>query len=150
MEGELAGAKKETAQAEAGAAELAKAAETLKMELDTVKTAYDAYEGELGEANAANTELAKKLDTAQSKLQATATELENAKRALDQAKAEGAAGERKIADLQQGISSCEEFFNAWEPSGAPASLSVIAALGREAAAAKDCVDKGDVPTACKH
>jgi hypothetical protein len=53
-----------------------------------------------------------------------------------------------MSKLQQGIASCEEFFNAWELQGASASLSAISALGREAAAAKDC--KGDVATACKH
>jgi hypothetical protein len=51
---------------------------------------------------------------------------------------------------RQGIASCEEFFNEWGVLRAPASISAIAALGREAAAAKDCSDKGDVATACKH
>jgi hypothetical protein len=46
--------------------------------------------------------------------------------------------------------SCEEFSDQWEVRGAPASISAIAALGREAAAAKDCIDKGDVAAACKH
>ena len=72
------------------------------------------------------------------------------RQAEEQAKAETAEREKQIAKLRQGIGSCEEFFNEWEVRGAPASISAIAALGREAAAAKDCIDKGDVATACKH
>jgi len=70
--------------------------------------------------------------------------------ATKQAKAAAAEREKQIAKLRQGIAGCEEFFNEWEVRGAPASISAIAALGREAAAAKDCLDKGDVATACKH
>jgi hypothetical protein len=76
--------------------------------------------------------------------------VERLKQAADQAKAETAEREKEIAKLRQGIASCEEFFNEWEVRGAPASISAIAALGREAAAAKDCIDKGEVATACKH
>lgn len=55
-----------------------------------------------------------------------------------------------IAKLWQGIASCEEFFNEWEVRGAPASISTIVALAREAVAAKDCIDKGEATSACKH
>jgi len=82
--------------------------------------------------------------------QALQSQVERLKQAADQAKAETAEREKQIAKLRQGIASCEEFFNEWEVRGAPASISAIAALGREAAAAKDCIDKGDVATACKH
>jgi hypothetical protein len=77
-------------------------------------------------------------------------ELKEAKHAADEANAEAADGKKQITMLEQGIASCEELFNAWEVRGAPASISAIAALGREAAAAKDCIDKGDVAMACKH
>ena len=82
--------------------------------------------------------------------QALQSQLERLKQAADQAKTEAAEREKQIAKLRQGIASCEEFFNEWEMRGAPASISAIAALGREAAAAKDCIAKGDVATACKH
>lgn len=150
VEFQLGRAKEETVHAKAGAAELRKAAENLKLELDAVKMARNDYEDELNKANAAIGELTKKLDTAQSRLQATEAALEDTKQAVDQAKAEAAEGETQIAKLRQGIASCEEFFNDWDVRGAPVSLSAIAALGREAAAAKDCLDKGDVATACKH
>ena len=115
------------------------------------------------------------LGKSQSQLQAMEAALENTKRAADQAKAEATEGEKQIqgqveslkqsanqakteaverekqiAKLRRGIATCEEFFDEWEARGAPASISTIAALGREAAAAKDCIDKGDVATACKH
>jgi peptidoglycan hydrolase CwlO-like protein len=82
--------------------------------------------------------------------QALQSQVESLKQTADRAKAEAAEREKQIAKLRQGIASCEEFFNDWEVRGAPASISAIAALGREATAAKDCIDKGDVATACKH
>jgi predicted nuclease with TOPRIM domain len=118
------------------------------------------FRAELDKANAAIAELSKKLETAQtelaerqSELQAIETELENAKRAADQAKAEAIEREKQIVKLNdktQGIASCEDFFDKWEVTNAPASILAIAGLGREAAAAKDCIEKGDVATACKH
>ena len=196
VEIELGGAKEETGRARAGAAELAKVVENLRLELKAANTALNEYQGKLDKVNAAIAELSKKLDTAQadlgkrqSQLQDMEAELKDAKQAADQAKAEAAEGEKQIArlkeeialerqalqsqlerlkqaadqakteaaerekqiaKLRQGIASCEEFFNEWEMRGAPASISAIAALGREAAAAKDCIDKGDVATACKH
>ena len=196
VELELGGAKEETGRARAGAAELAKVIENLRLELKAANTALNEYQGQLDKANAALAELSKKLDKTQSdlrkrqsQLQDMEAELKDAKQAADQAKAEAAEGEKqflalkeevalerqalqsqveslnqtanqakaegaerekRIAKLRQGVANCEEFFNEWEVGGAPASLSAIAALGREAAAARDCIDKGDVATACKH
>ena len=82
--------------------------------------------------------------------QAIQRQVDNLTQAANQAKVEAAEREERIAKLRQGIASCEEFFNEWEVRGAPASISTIAALGREAAAAKDCIDKGEVTSACKH
>jgi Skp family chaperone for outer membrane proteins len=82
--------------------------------------------------------------------QALQSQVESLTQAVNQRKVEAAEREKQIAKLRQGIASCEEFFNEWEVQGAPASISAIAALGREAAAAKDCIDKGEVATACKH
>ena len=157
VEIELGRAKEETVRAKAGAAELAKLAENLRLELKAANTARNEFQGKLDKANDAIAELSKKLDTAQSdlgkrqsQLQAIEAELKDAKQAANQAKAEAAESEKQIAKLRQGITSCEKFFNAWEVRGAPASISAIAALGREAAAARDCIDKGNVVTACKH
>ena len=154
---ELGRAKEETVRAKAGVTELAKVAENLRLELKAANTARNEYQGKLDKANAKIAELSKKLDTAQSdlgrrhsQLQAMEAELKDAMQAADQAKAEAAEREKQIAKLRQGIASCEEFFNEWEVRGAPASISAVAALGREAAAAKDCIDKGDVARACKH
>jgi hypothetical protein len=122
VEIELGRAKEETVRAKTWAAELAKVAEDRSLEL-----------------NAANTER-----------QALQSQVKNLKQVADQAKAEATERDSQIAKLRQGTADCEEFFNAWEVRGAPASISAIAALGREAAAAKDCIDKGDVATACKH
>ncbi len=129
----------------------------LKGELKAANTARNEFQGKLDKVNSAIAGLSKKLDTAQSdlgkrqsQLQAIEAELEDAKQAANQAKAEAAESEKQIAKLRQGITSCEEFFNEWEVRGAPVSISAIAALCREAAAAKDCIDKGDVVTACKH
>jgi predicted RNase H-like nuclease (RuvC/YqgF family) len=157
VEVELGRAKEETVRAKAGAAEFVEAVENLRLELKAANTARDEYQDKLDKANVTIAELSKRLDKVQSdlgkresQLQATKAELKDAKAATDQAKTEAAEREKQIAKLQQGIASCEEFFNAWELQGAPASLSAIAGLGREAAAAKDCLDKGDVATACKH
>jgi len=193
---ELGRANEETVRAKAGAAELAKVAENLRLELKAANTARNEYQGKLDKANATIAELSRKLDTAQSDLgkrqsqlqgmeaelkdakqaadqanaeaaegekqivrlkeemalerQALQSQVENLKQAANQAKTEATEGEKQIAKLRQGIASCEEFFNEWEVRGAPASIAAIAALGREAAAAKDCIDKGDVVTACKH
>lgn len=154
---ELSRAEEETVRAKAGAAELAKVAEDLRTELKTANTARNELQGKLDKANAAIAELSSKLDTAQlnlgkrqSQLQAMEAKLKDAKHAADQLSVQAAESEQQIANLRQGIASCEEFFNEWEVPGAPASISAIAALGREAAAAKDCIDKGDVATACKH
>jgi hypothetical protein len=46
--------------------------------------------------------------------------------------------------------SCETFFDKWEEPGIPASMLAMLGLGYELAAAQDCVDKKDIPTACKH
>ena len=150
VEIELGRAKEEIVRAKAGAAELGEVAASLRGELKAANTARS-------EASVAIAELSKKLGTAQSELgksqtqlQAMEGEFKDAKKTANQAKAEAAERETQIAKLRQGIASCEEFFNDWEVRGAPVNISAIAALGREAAAAKDCLDKGDVATACKH
>ena len=62
------------------------------------------------------------------------------------------AGERLwlVTELSPGKPSCEEFYDKWEAPGVPSAMLAMAGLGREAIAAKGCIDKGDVATACKH
>jgi hypothetical protein len=78
--------------------------------------------------------------------QALQRQVNSLTQAANQAKVE--AAKREPSSGRE--SSCEEFFNEWEVRGAPASISTIAALAREAAAAKDCIEKGEVTSACKH
>lgn len=149
------------AQAKDRAAELLNEAANLKLELDEANSARIQLAGMLDTANAAIAELSKELDTAQSELrerqsqlESMETGLEDAERAANQAKAETSEREKQIAKLseekKQGIVRCEDFFEKWEVMGAPASLLAIAGLGREAAAAKACLEKGDIDTACRH
>src|SRR5262245_10236569 len=46
--------------------------------------------------------------------------------------------------------TCEEFYDKWEVPGAPSAMMAMFGLGREVFAAKSCLEKGDVATACKH
>ena len=119
----------------------------MKAELKDAKQVADQAKVEAAEGEKQIARLKEEIALERQVLQ---SQLERLKQAADQAKTEAAEREKQIAKLRQGIASCEEFFNEWEMRGAPASISAIAALGREAAAAKDCIDKGDVATACKH
>jgi len=58
--------------------------------------------------------------------------------------------ERQIAMLRQGRSSCEEFFDGWDPKASPPTLVQLFGIAREATAAADCINKGDAATACRH
>ena len=62
------------------------------------------------------------------------------------------AGERiwLVGEPSEGMPSCEEFFDKWEAPGAPPGLLAMAGYSREVFAAKACLDKNDVPMACKH
>jgi chromosome segregation ATPase len=147
--------------ANAAIAELSKKLDTAQSEIGKRHSQLQAMEAELRDAkqaaDQAKTEAAggeKQIVRLKEEValerHALQSQLESLKQAANQAKVEAAEREKQIAKLRQGIASCEEFFNEWEVRGAPASISAIAALGREAAAAKDCIDKGEVATACKH
>jgi hypothetical protein len=56
----------------------------------------------------------------------------------------------RVAEPSQGMPACEEFYDKWEVPGAPPVMMAMFGLGRELFAAKSCLDKGDVATACKH
>jgi chromosome segregation ATPase len=119
----------------------------MEAELKDAKQAADQAKAEAAEGEKQIVRLKEEVALERQALQ---SQVEGLKQTANQAKAEAAEREKQIAKLRQGIASCEEFFNEWEVRGAPASISAIAALGREAAAAKDCIVKGDVATACKH
>jgi predicted nucleic acid-binding Zn-ribbon protein len=119
----------------------------MEAELKDAKQATDQAKAEAAEGEKQIVRLKKEVALERQALQ---SQVESLKQTANQANAEAAEREKQIAKLRQGIASCEEFFNEWEVRGAPANISAIAALGREAAAAKDCIDKGDVATACKH
>jgi len=70
--------------------------------------------------------------------------------AIPLAHAGGGVWLRPIAEPTPGMPACEEFYEKWEAPGAPPVLLAMAGFGREVVAAKDCVDKGNVPMACKH
>ena len=55
-----------------------------------------------------------------------------------------------IAEPSPKLPTCEEFYDKWDVPGAPPGLLAMAGLGREVIAAKDCIDKNNVPMACKH
>jgi hypothetical protein len=123
----------------------------VEIELGRAKEdAREAADHAIAEAAEDEKQIARLKEEAALERQALQRQVDSLKQAANQAKVEAAEREKQIAKLRQGIASCEEFFNEWEVRGAPASISAIAALGREAAAAKDCIDKGELASACKH
>ena len=86
VEIELGGAKEETGRARAGAAELAKVVENLRLELKAANTALNEYQGKLDKANATIAELSKKLDTAQADLGKQQSQLQDMEAELKYAK----------------------------------------------------------------
>ena len=55
-----------------------------------------------------------------------------------------------VEEPSKGTPSCEEFFDKWDVPGAPAGMLVMAGIGREVAAAQDCVAQNKIDLACKH
>jgi hypothetical protein len=55
-----------------------------------------------------------------------------------------------VGEPSPGMPPCEEFYDKWEVPGAPPGLLAMAGYSREVFAAKACLDKNDVPMACKH
>jgi hypothetical protein len=113
--------------AEHGAAELREIAKSLRLKLDSAE----------GEGVKAKLEL-----------QAAADKLDGAEREIQKLNEAAARSERQIAMLRQGKASCEEFFDGW---GVQSPILVtLFGIAREAAAATDCINKGDTATACRH
>src|SRR4029078_3957331 len=76
--------------------------------------------------------------------------LESAESTIQRLNEAAAKSERQIAMLRQGKASCEEFFDGWGAQASPPILVTLFGVAREASAAKDCIDKGDNATACRH
>ena len=55
-----------------------------------------------------------------------------------------------VGDPSPGMPPCEEFYDKWDAPGAPSGLLAMAGFSREVFAAKACLDKNDIPMACKH
>jgi hypothetical protein len=55
-----------------------------------------------------------------------------------------------VGEPTKGESTCEEFFDKWDVPGAPAGMLAMAGVGREVAAAQDCVKQNKIDLACKH
>jgi hypothetical protein len=49
-----------------------------------------------------------------------------------------------------GMPTCDEFYDKWDVPGAPPGILAMAGFSREVFAAKDCLDKNNVPKACEH
>ena len=119
----------------------------LEASLETAKQAADRAKTEAAEGEKQIAELKEQIALQRQTLN---RQVERLEQAANQAHDKAVEREKEIAKLQQGMASCEDFFTNWEMRGAPTSLTVIAGLGREASAAKDCLARGDVATACKH
>ena len=76
--------------------------------------------------------------------------LESAESEIQRLNEAASKSERQIAMLRQGKASCEEFFDGWGAQASPPILVTLFGVAREASAAKDCIDKGDTATACRH
>ena len=76
--------------------------------------------------------------------------LDSSEREIQRLNEATAKSERQIAMLRQGKASCEEFFDGWGAQASPPILVTLFGVAREASAAKDCIDKGDTATACRH
>jgi hypothetical protein len=55
-----------------------------------------------------------------------------------------------VGEPSPGMPMCDEFYDKWDAPGAPPGLLAMAGYSREVFAAKDCLDKNNVPMACKH
>jgi len=136
--------------ANAAVAELGEKLDATQSDLGKKQSRLQAMEAGLNDAKQATDQAKAEAAEGAKQIARLTGEVDSLNRAASQAKADAAEREKQIAKLRQGMASCEEFVDEWEVRGAPVSISAIAALGREAAAAKDCIDRGDVETACKH
>jgi hypothetical protein len=125
-------------------------AEQTEQHLNTMQAELERTKQEAVHARSGAPELEQLAQNLRSKLEAAERQLQELNEAADRAKAEAIEREKHIAMLRQGIASCDEFFEAWDVKASPPIILAIFAITREASAAKDCIDKGDIATACKH
>ena len=118
--------------------------------LKAVQSELDSAKKEAVRAKSGAAELEQVAENRRLKLENAERELQRLNEAADRAKAEASEREKQIAMLRQGRASCEEFFEEWGVKASPPSVSALFGITREATAAKDCIDKGDVATACRH
>ena len=118
--------------------------------LKAVQSELDSAKKEAVRAKSGAAELEQAAKNLRLKLENAERELQGLSEAADRAKAEASEREKQIAMLRQGRASCEEFFEEWGVKASPPSVSALFGITREATAAKDCIDKGDVATACRH
>jgi predicted nuclease with TOPRIM domain len=116
----------------------------------TVQSELDSAKEEAVRAKSGAAELEQVAENLRLKLENAERELQRLNEAADRAKAEASEREKQIAMLRQGRASCEEFFEEWGVKASPPSMVALFGITREATAAKDCIDKGDVATACRH
>jgi hypothetical protein len=55
-----------------------------------------------------------------------------------------------VGEPTPGLPTCDEFYDKWDVPGAPPGILAMAGFSREVFAAKDCIDKNNVPKACEH
>ena len=118
--------------------------------LKAVQSELDSAKEEAVRAKSGAAEFEQVAENLRLKLENAERELQRLNEAADRAKAEASERENQIAMLRQGRASCEEFFEEWGVKASPPSILALFGITREATAAKDCIDKGDVATACRH
>ena len=59
-------------------------------------------------------------------------------------------GHAEATEPSAGMPKCEEFYDKWDVSGAPAGMMAMMGFSREVMAAKDCLKQNNVPVACEH
>jgi hypothetical protein len=118
--------------------------------LNAVQSELDSAKDEAVRAKSGAAELEQVAANLRAKLENAERELQRLNEAADRAKAEASEREKQITMLRQGRASCEEFFEEWGLKASPPSTLALFGISREATAAKDCIDRGDVATACRH
>lgn len=120
-------------------------------QLSTLQTERESATEEGAQAKSQVEGLGQVAKSLQLKLDNAETEIQRLNQAAANAEARASGYEKQISLLRQGRASCEEFFDGWGiKAAAPPSVVTLFGVAREATAATDCLQKGDVATACKH
>jgi hypothetical protein len=119
-------------------------------QLGTIKTEKDGVTEEGAQAKSLAAKLGQVAEILESKLDNAEREIQRLNDAAAGAEAKAREYENQIASLRQGRASCKEFFDGWGIEASPPSIVKLFGIAREATAARDCINKGDAATACKH